>query len=68
MDHARMRELDDQFNDCYCKNCERNRESVETCEICGEIPKSIDKDTLICSSCKEHLTIIKICETCGEKI
>lgn len=68
MDHARMKELDDQFNDSYCKKCKRKVEAVTVCESCGDQPSGTDKDMQHCRGCNDHATFINVCEYCGEEL
>lgn len=68
MDHARMKELDEQFNDSYCPNCKRECESLTVCESCGEPPKGEDIDMQYCRYCNEHATFIESCEFCGGEV
>lgn len=66
--HARMRELDEQFNDSYCETCKRECEAITACESCGEQPKGIDIDMQYCRYCNDHATFIESCEFCGEEV
>ena len=68
MDHARMNELDEQFNDSYCEHCKRECESKTVCGSCGEPPEGEDIDMQYCRHCKDHATFIEACEFCGGEV
>jgi len=68
MDHARMKELDEQFDNAYCDHCKRRCESTTICESCGEPAKGEDIDMQYCRYCKDHATFIEGCEFCGGEV